>query len=121
MPLLLRLLFDLANLALDLSSLTDAVTQIVELCTANTALTNNDNVLYVRGMQREYTLHAYAVGNTANREGLAYTGTLAGNNCAFELLNSFTLTLADVYVDTDGIANVELRCLLLNGIGSNKL
>ena len=50
-------------------------------------------------MQREYTLHAYAVGNTANREGLAYTGTLAGNNCAFELLNSFTLTLADVYVD----------------------
>ena len=116
MPLLLRLLFDLANLALDLSSLTDAVTQIVELCAAN-----NDNVLHVRGMQREYTLHAYAVGNTANREGLAYTGTLAGNNCAFELLNSFTLTLADVYVDTDGIANVELRCLLLNGIGSNKL
>lgn len=121
MPLLLRLLFDLANLALDLSSLTDAVTQIVELCTANTALTDNRDVLYVRGMQREYTLHAYAVGNTTNREGLAYTGTLAGNNCAFELLNSFTLTLADVYVDTDGIANVELRCLLLNGIGSNKL
>ena len=64
MPLLLRLLFDLANLALDLSSLTDAVTQIVELCTANTALTDNATVLHDRGMKRDYTLHAYETRRT---------------------------------------------------------
>ena len=66
MPLLLRLLFDLANLALDLSSLTDAVTQIVELCAANTALTDNRDVLYVRGMQREYTIFAMEGELTGN-------------------------------------------------------
>ena len=72
-------------------------------------------------MQRENSLHADAVGNAADGEGLGDAGTLAGDDRALKLLNSLSVTLADVDADANGIANAELGRLLLDGIGGNDL
>ena len=64
-------------------------------------------------MQRKNLLHADAVGNAADGESLGDAGTLAGDDRALKLLNSLSVTLADVDADANGIANAELGRLPL--------
>ena len=109
MPLLLRLLFDLANLALDLSSLTDAVTQIVELCTTYNTSAYNINFVQSRGMYRESTLYTYTVRDTSYRESLTYARTLTSDNNALKHLDTFTSTLDNLYMYTNRVTRCESR------------
>ena len=100
------------NFFLDLSSLTDSVTQIVELAAANLTAANDLNVNNVRAVERENSLYAYAVRKTANGEGLSYAGTTASDHGALEHLDSFSLTLTDIYAYLYGIADLEFRDVL---------
>src|SRR5699024_10210108 len=110
----------LSDLFLDLRGLADSVAQEVQLCTAYTALTNDLNTLDVRGMQREHSLHADAIGNAANRKRFGDAGTLAGDHSALKHLNSLAVTFADVNINADGVANLELGNFRLYGILSNQ-
>ena len=108
MPLLLRLLFDLANLALDLSSLTDAVTQIVELSTANLTASDLFDVVDLGGVERENSLYADTIGYAANCDSFSYAAALTSDEVAFEKLKSFALTFLDFQVNLDQVADLKL-------------
>ena len=111
----------LFNLLFDLRSLADSVTQEVQLRSAHTAFADHRNALHIRGMDGEHSLHTDAIGDAADGERLRDTAALASNHGALKNLDSFTLALADVHVNSNGVANVELRNLRLYGILGNQL
>ena len=102
-----------SNLLGNLSSLTYAAAQIVQLSTANLTAAHNLELRYVRGMYRERFLHAYAIGNTADGNRLVYTGVLLGNDDALENLNTLTVAFLDLRVYLNGITDLELRQIAL--------
>ena len=88
----------LSYLLFNLCRLTDAITQIVELAAANTAVADGLDLGNIGGMNRENTLHAYAVGNAADGEGLGNSGAVLCNDGSLENLNSLSVSLFDVDV-----------------------
>ena len=94
---------------LNLGRLTAQVTQVVQLCTANVTASQNLDVVDVRGVNREGTLHTDAERHLANGKGLTDTGALATDNNAPEHLNTGLLALNDLHVDINGIAGAKLR------------
>ena len=93
---------------LDLCTLTDTVTKVIELCSANLAATNSLNRDDGRRVYREDLLTAYTVGDTANGDGLVDAAMLLGNDGAFESLVALTAAFFYADGDTNGIADVEL-------------
>ena len=62
------------NLFLDLGSLAETVTQVVELRSADFAVTNGLHVDHVGRVNRENLLAADTVGDTANGDGFLNAG-----------------------------------------------
>ena len=102
-----------SDLLLNLGSLTDSVTQIVELRTSY--LTDADDVylLNVGRVEREGLLNAYAVRNSSDREGLGDSAAVLCNNGSLEHLDSFSRTLLDLVVNTDGVTDADYGYFLL--------
>ena len=98
---------ELVDLLLNLGSLTNAVTQVVQLSAAH--LTNADNLDtgYVGGVQGEGLLHATTVGNTADGEGLRDAAAVLGDNGTLEDLDSLAVALFDLVLDTNGVTDLE--------------
>ena len=99
---------------LDLCLLTNAITQVVELGSANLTSAdsgNGDNGGRVYG---KYLLAAYAVGNTTNGDGLVDTAVLLGNDGAFKSLGTLTVAFLDQNEDTDSVTDVHLGKLGLH-------
>ena len=65
-------------------------------------------------MQGEDLLAANAVGDPANRDGLTDAAMLAGNDNAFEHLDTLTCAFLDANVHTNGVANPNLGQLFLH-------
>lgn len=61
------------QLGLDLGGLAHTATEVVQLCTAYLALADRFNLDHVGGVNREHLFHTYAIGDTANSEGLVDT------------------------------------------------
>ena len=99
---------------LDLCLLTHAITQIVQLCSANLALTDGGNRDDGGGMYGEDLLAAYAVGNAADGDGLVDAAVLLGNDSAFESLLTLTVAFLDANHDTHGITDVHFGKLFLH-------
>ena len=78
----------LSDLFFDLCCLTDSVTKIIELASADTAVSDDLNACDVGGMDREYSFNAYAVGYAADGEGFGNAGTFTSDNCSLEILDS---------------------------------
>ena len=68
----------------DTSSFTGEVTQIIQFRPANNTLARDYDLLQTRAVYRESSFYAYAVGNTADGEHFADTGTAPGNDYAFK-------------------------------------
>ena len=94
---------------LDLGCLTAQVTQVVQLGTANVTAGQNLDVVDVRCVNREGTLHADAERHLADGKGLTDAGALATDNNATEHLDTGLLSLDDLHVDINGIAGAKLR------------
>ena len=76
------------DLLLDLSCLAEALTQVVQLCTANLALADSFDHCNIGRVQGENLLAANAVGNAANGDGLGDAAMLTSNDGALEHLNA---------------------------------
>ena len=95
----------LLNSLLDLGSLAHTVTQIVQLCTTNLALTDGLDHCNVGSVQGENLLAANTVGDTANGDALSDAAVLLSNDGALEDLDTLTSAFLDLHVDADGIAD----------------
>ena len=94
---------------LNLGCLTNSVTEVVQLSTANLTQTDNVYLSYVRRVEGEGLFNAAAVCNTANGEGFGDTAAMLSDYGAFEKLDSFTVTFFDKVVNADGVTHVEGR------------
>ena len=101
------------NLLCNLCSLTNAATQVVQLCTANLTIADNLELCNVRGVYREGLLNANAVRNAANGDGLVDAGVLHRNDDALEYLNTLAVALLDLCVNLYGVADLELGQIAL--------
>ena len=99
---------------LDLCSLAEAVAQVVQLCTADLALTDGLDHCNVGRMQGENLLAADAVGNTANSDGLSDAAALASDDGAFENLDTLTRAFLDANMNTNGVADLSFGQLFLH-------
>ena len=92
---------------LDLSVLTDLITQVVELRTANFTAADNFNRLYVRGVDGEGLFGADTVGNSSYSEGFGNAAVLSCDNGTFKDLSSDSCSLDDSLRYLNGITNIE--------------
>ena len=76
------------QLGLDLCSLANTATQVVQLCTTHLALADGFHLNHVGGMHGEYLFHAHAIGDTADGEGFVDAAVLLGDDSAFEDLDT---------------------------------
>ena len=72
--------FPLADLFLNLSGLTDSVTQIVKLCSADFTVSHYVYAFNVGAVHREYSFHADAVGNASYGKGFGNAAASLGND-----------------------------------------
>ena len=91
----------------------DSVAEVVELRSSDMAVTENFHADYVGGVDGEYPLHAAAVGNAADGEGLGDAAMLHGNDGALKHLVSFLVALADANRDADVVADLNGRLFRL--------
>ena len=110
---LLCLLFfwKLNNLFLNLSCLTDSVTKIIELASADFTVSDSLNLSNVGRMNGENPLYAYAVGNASYGESLADSAALDSDNRAFKDLNSFSFAFTDLDMNLNGFTDLDIGYL----------
>ncbi len=97
---------------LDLSSLTNSVTQIVELASTNLTGTNDLYARYVGRMDGEYSFNANTEGYASYSEGLGNSAALLSDNCSFENLDSFLGAFLDLNGYANGITDVKSEGIL---------
>ena len=93
---------------LDLSGLTNAITDVIELRTTDDAMTDYLDTTDGGAVIREGTLNADAVAHTTDGEGLADAAALHLDNDTLEILKTLTGTFDDLNVNADGVADLEL-------------
>ena len=96
-------------LLLNLGGLAGQITQIIELRTTDFAATEHRNLIKTRGMQREGTLHANAVGNTAEGEGLTDAAVALRDADALEGLQALAIALNNLNALRCTIFNLSIR------------
>ena len=98
---------------LNLGSLTNSATEVVELSAANLTLTDNVNSHNVGRMNGESLLNATAVSDSSYGEGCGDAALVLSDNGTLVHLNSFSCTLNDLVVNANGVTNVELGYVFL--------
>ena len=101
------------SLFLDLRGGADLITQIVQFRAADAALTQNLEASDTRGMNRENTFHALAVGDAAQRDRLGDAATITRNHNALEGLNTLFAAFNDLHANFQRVANREFRNVFL--------
>ena len=66
-------------------------------------------------MNGEHLLHADAVRDTTYGDGLLDAAVLLGNDNALEDLDTLAGAFLDLHVDTDGVADLDVGYLVLQG------
>ena len=103
-----------ADLFLDLGSLTNSVSEVVELSSADLTVSYDLYLVNDRRVERENSLDTAAVSNTSYGESLADTAVLLGDNCSLEDLDTALVAFLDLNVNLNGITYVELRNIFLH-------
>ena len=93
----------------DLGSLAGTLPEVVELRPADDAVTDHLDAADAGAVIGEGTLHAHAVGDTADGEGLADAAALHLDDDAFEVLQTLVGAFHDLHVHPDLIADLQLR------------
>ena len=102
------------GLFLDLCGLANLLAQVVQLSTTDIAPAGHLDLVDLRGVNREGTLNADAGADLANGEGFARGLAMTTDNVTLEHLDTLLVALGDAIVDSHGIANGELRDVLLD-------
>ena len=97
----------LVDLFLNLGCLTNAVTEVVQLCTSYLTNADNVNLFNIGRMDGEGLLYAYAIRNASYSKGLGDAAAVLCDHGAFEHLDSLTVTLFDSVVNTDGVTDAD--------------
>ena len=100
-----------SDVLLDLSCLTNSVTQVVELSTANFTASDDLNLVNRRRMYREYSLDTAAVSNSADSECLADAAVLLSDNSTLEYLDSGLVTFNDLNMYLYRVTDIDNRHL----------
>ena len=98
---------------LNLGSLTNSAAEVVELSTTNLTLTDNVNSYYVGRVKGERLFNAASVSKSSYGEGRRNATLVLCDNSTLVHLNSFSCTLYDLVVNTNGVTDVELGYLCL--------
>ena len=94
---------------LDLCRLALTSAQVIKLRAANLTATDQLNVIYAGRMDRESTLHSNAVRYATNSKCLPNAAVALGNDGSFKSLETFAVAFHDLYPDTHGITDIEVR------------
>lgn len=86
------------------SGLADTITKVIQLGATNFALLDDFDLRQLRGMNLEYTLDTFSVGDLANGEGFVEARPAASEDDSLENLDSFLTTLDNARVNVDGIS-----------------
>ena len=105
--------FAVLNLFCNLGSLANAAAQVVQLCTANLTIADNLKLCNVGGMYREGLLNADAVRDAANGNRLVDARVLHRDDDALKYLDTLAVTLLDLGVYTNSVADLELGQIAL--------
>ena len=100
---------------LNTSGLAGAVTQVVELGTADIAVALHFDGSDRRGVELERTFNAFAGRDLADDEGRVETAVAAGDHDAFEGLNALAGTFNDVDVHDNRVTGAERGDRLASG------
>ena len=104
----------LAELFLNLSSLTNSVSEVIKLSSANLTVSYDLNLVNDRRVKREYSFDTTSVCNTSYSKGLADSAVLLGNYSTLEDLDTALIAFLDLNVNLNGITYVELRNIFLH-------
>ena len=96
-----------SKLLLDLGALAHAATQIVQLGPADLTVADDLNGIDRGRVHREHLLHAHAVGDTADGDGLLNAAVLLSNDSTLENLDTLAGALLDFHVDTYSVADFD--------------
>ena len=92
---------------LDLGGLTGPLTEVVKLGPADYAVAYNFDLADTRAVVGESPLNTNTVADAANGEALADTAALHLDNDAFEVLEPLAVAFNNLYIDPDGVADLE--------------
>ena len=93
---------------LDLGSLALQIAQVVQLGTTHLTTTDHFDVINAGAVQRESTLNADAVRNTANGERFTDAAITLSHHSAFKSLKTLAATFHNLHVNANGVTDVEL-------------
>lgn len=93
---------------LHLCGLAGTLPQIVKLRPADLPKPNHLDILYVRGVQWPGLLHAYAVGDFPDGEGLPVSSALALEDGALKNLDTLSAPFFDQGMDPDSVSYPEV-------------
>ena len=110
----LRVYFCRLQTLFNLGSLTDALSDVVQLGSSDLTTSNGLNRDDRGGMDRKNLLTTDVVGNTTDGDGLVDAAMLLGNDGALESLGSLTAAFLDADSNTDGVTDVHSRKLGLD-------
>lgn len=92
----------------DSSSFTAQASEIVEPVTAHATALLHFDLCNPWGVEREYSLNTYSVGDFSNGSSLVVSTAVSADADSFEDLNTLFFTLFDERVDTNSIPGPEL-------------
>ena len=87
------------SLFLDLGSLTNLVTKVIELSAVNVAATSYLDLLDLGRVNRESTLYTNREADLANREGLTGRSAMTADNIALEDLDALAVAFLNAVVN----------------------
>src|SRR5579859_1443854 len=99
----------------DTRRLAAAITQIIELGATDVTTADHFDLGDIRGVEREDTLDAFAVGDLAHGERAVQAGIAAGDDDALVSLQTLAGAFDHLDVDLDGVARGEVRDRLAGG------
>ena len=104
----------LSELLLDLGALAHAATQVVQLRTPDSAVANHLDRGNRGRVDGEDLLHAHAVRDAADGDGLLDAAVLLGDHSALEGLDALALAFLDANGDPNGVTDLELGPVLFD-------
>jgi len=109
------------NEFLNLGALADSAAEVVELSSSDLTVTDNVDLLNVGRVNGEGLLNAYTVRNSAYGKGFGDAAAVLSDNGTFKHLNSLSVTLFDLVVNTYGVTDAELGYRFLQLLVSKSL
>ncbi len=102
------------NLGLNLCSLTNSVSEVVQLSSANLTVSYDLYLFNRRAVERENSLNAAAVCNTSNGECLVDAAVLLSDNSTLEHLDTELIALLDLNAYLNVVADLNNGGLCLH-------